>query len=347
MKFPLSYLTVLSFVFLLFSCELIEENNNLFHSSSKEENKKDQIDWLVFEDDETFQKTIQKVNSLTDEERKNWEKEQNFTSLRGIYETALDEEESYIEKYEKADPKLIEQMIKEGKTHAPYVEKNREYFKFNEDGTFEPNSMTYQLAAVINKNGLVQVGKEIRYYSFYSYKIIADGDASKIEQLMKAKETDVKNFIVVGEIFRYGGDDRTGRIEATCPDDNGDDKVEGDAYAVGSYIYDYYNTYSFRISRIVGAKAVNKNKGIFGNWYKKRTSALRTQCSSVTINDFSGGEYYTTSFDYGTNGQLEKEINNYVHYRQTNQPTSVQPIISASGKVYIYGRGGTNCEDNY
>jgi len=129
-------------------------------------------------------------------------------------------------------------------------------------GYYDPNIHDYGISYVSNHKGVVQVGDLIYMHSDQYIKIITDGDASKLEDLERATESDLENDVEVyptlshASYFRAGswnisGSNKCGRMKVIVYQDF----VQN---ATGNQ-NEYTTTFS--------AKARSLKKRLFGAWY--------------------------------------------------------------------------------
>ncbi|MFP4293767.1 MAG: hypothetical protein ACLFQ0_19210 [Cyclobacteriaceae bacterium] len=95
--------------------------------------------YLWFADTMAYKMTLEKLQNYSREELDEWEKELGFTSIRYLFEKAVDEDEKYFKELESMTD---EEEIKKHQSVAPsphsaYVLNNSELFKFHDEGWFE------------------------------------------------------------------------------------------------------------------------------------------------------------------------------------------------------------------
>lgn len=154
--------------------------------------------YLWFKDTATYLATLKKLEGYSREELDQWEEELGFTSIRFLFEKAVDEDEVYFEELENMEEEEVTAKYPNGvKPHSSYVLNNAELFNFHEEGWFEPKTPISRLNKVLNKDGLVRIGGKIVEYSSNAVKIILDGDEKKIPLLDNVSESQFENSIRV------------------------------------------------------------------------------------------------------------------------------------------------------
>ncbi len=212
LKFSLYTVVLLMVSCLFYACseeELIQSdtvtgNNLKLTSGNKDFKVKLRNNYLWFNDSATFEKTLNELQTFSREELDAWEKQLGFTSIRFLFEKAVDEDEAYFEKLEAFTEKELEAKFPNGVSpHSAYVLKNANLFRFHDEGWFEIDIPYQNLFKVLNKEGIVRIGDKIKKYSFNAVKIIHDGDESKIELLSTTDQTNSKNHIQVNKVMWY------------------------------------------------------------------------------------------------------------------------------------------------
>ena len=305
--------------------------------------------YLVFKDDEVFKQTIEKTKDMSREELDVWEKQfKGFTSMRSIYEKAIDEDELFFENM--TEEKYNELSKISEFPHSDYVNKHKNLFVFDKnDGTFRPKMPVVmpQLYALANTNGVIKTSESLHVYTPNLVKYITDGDDKKLPMATSLTESDKSNNIVVHNYqIRKIGAAINGKLldwdlpcGCTGKTSGGGQKVEGDIWEFiegGAHFLGSWINKGFYI------QAVNKKKN-FG-WHKKRTRQLRI--SGFLDWDIQGSYSGSYPVSVNTGGKLKKSIYTSLTLYNEFSPVGVLspvPTITYDGSVDFYGRHGTHC----
>jgi len=253
--------------------------------------------YLTFSTHQAFADSVQLLSKLNRSQLDSWEKSTKFSSLRRVYETIVDHE------IRQAD--IEEQMIMKDKSllrtmkHkiSPLIGEASAMIKFSlEDGvSYKLFSPAY--ATVLNKDGIVKVGKSLFKYGEQEIAQIVNGDEKEIGKLLllnKSGQTDNLKYYPVQLTSRLL-ENNNAKISAGnalyCEQtsdnpnyNNGDTRLK--AWARGSFspifIYSYwqYNV-SFWIEMNFTRKtwygSVNHNSGRYssnGSWSGSTTAPI-------------------------------------------------------------------------
>jgi hypothetical protein len=149
------------------------------------------LGFLEFKDVETFQQTVSKLKSLSQDERIVWEKEHNFTSLKSIHEKVLSNERELLislnirfKNNSKIEPEDF--PIKHSDSFEQYKNSivstgNR----ISDSPIMDIGIIEY--ATVVNKDGFVRIGKALFQFEKNTTKI------SKIEDIEVLNDLEVIN----------------------------------------------------------------------------------------------------------------------------------------------------------
>ena len=155
--------------------------------------------YLVFNSDEVFKQTIEKTKNMSREELDTWEKQFNgFTSMRSIYEKAIDEDEMFFESMTEEKYNELSKITEF--PHSNYVNKHKDLFVFDKnDGTFRPKMplVKPEFFALANRQGMMKVSSELRLFSANSVTYITDGDETKLTLAKKLTKSDESKGIIV------------------------------------------------------------------------------------------------------------------------------------------------------
>ena len=120
---------------------------------------------LVFKDETVLKTTSNKLEKMTGEEVKEWEKSYGFVSQKSIFENIVDAEYNLLMKpYENMTDEQLKRTAPPAQPHSDlyYTYMNKELIKVINKGT-EDESYDYSvcnpaLASIINERGFVAVG---------------------------------------------------------------------------------------------------------------------------------------------------------------------------------------------
>lgn len=184
-----------------------------------------QKDFLVFPTEESFENTIKLNSEKTPEDLQQWEATLGFNSMQTFFNKAQYEEELYLSN-----------LYEQGKTlegHSDFVEQNRAYLAFSEEDEIEINVFWPDVASVVNKSGLVQVGAILYQYSLGHLKAIPVTDLDYSIKVIMGKEQSEALFVsdVDSELVDVlePADGRTS-YDGSCSDRRGSEKITVNVY---------------------------------------------------------------------------------------------------------------------
>ncbi|MDF1548813.1 MAG: hypothetical protein P1P88_13395 [Bacteroidales bacterium] len=144
---------------------------------------------LVFDSEESFDASLNKVQNMDYMERKKWEEELGFESFNRAVGEVIDEQISYQAKFASLDPEELLKRLLTGEIEEfspsmkKYIEKGIISIVIDENNeqNFDVNYPLYP--SLVNIDGFVVVGKEILQYKKNKFKLIKSLDFNKINQL--------------------------------------------------------------------------------------------------------------------------------------------------------------------
>ncbi len=144
--------------------------------------------YLVFQDSLSFVNVYNALNNQEYTAVRTWSQKVGFNSLRNIYEDAIAAEMIEREKGANITEFQIERL-KEHNCISDEVYQNRDLFTLDREEGMGLKIYDIALADVVNRDGIVQIGKNIFQHGENQVKVITDGDASKIELLGKTTQS--------------------------------------------------------------------------------------------------------------------------------------------------------------
>ncbi len=325
----------------------------LFYACNQEEDLNVQEDilnitvkngYLVFKNDEIFKQTIEETKDMSRKELDDWEKQFNgFTSMRSIYEKAIDEDEIFFESMTKEKYNELSKI--DEIPHSDFVNKHKDLFVFDkDDGTFRPKMplVKPELYALANGQRVMKIASEIRLFSSNYITYITDGDETKLTMAKKLTTSDKSNGIIVHNYqIRKVGIIKNGRLDwnLTCGCEG---YTSGGGQRVQGFVWEskHYGSGAYANGKIVDLyiEAINQKKNFW--WHKKRTSQLRVEgFISYAITGFYSS---TIPINWTTGGQLKTSIKSF-YTIWTQGGLNTLPTITYDGSVNFYGRHGTHC----
>ena len=168
--------SIFALVLLLFSCS--EELPTKENKTSLLKGVSVQDDYLSI-DENSFESLLKDLLRKSPQELNAWEKSIGFTSLRSIMEKAVEEETKYFNMLEERGEENLD--INTTPRNSAFVIENAQYFNFTSDGWFELKILDLQLSSVLNADGVVKIGKELRKYSGDMLFVSEKGDLSALK----------------------------------------------------------------------------------------------------------------------------------------------------------------------
>jgi hypothetical protein len=162
-------------------------------------------EYLVFPTPLSFEQTIKSISNSDPKSVREWSDQLGFTSIRVIYEKALEEQEKYLNglvaEYQSLPPNDPRLKVKPTLVQPQYVMEHESLLIFNNQGLIaRPALPDYDVTALVNENGLVKVAGHLFQYNPDNIKIIIGGDHNKISALAGTTQTNRKLNIVVNPV---------------------------------------------------------------------------------------------------------------------------------------------------
>ncbi|MBD0257816.1 MAG: hypothetical protein ICV83_19045 [Cytophagales bacterium] len=143
--------------------------------------------YLEFKTPQVFEQTLQNLTNKTKEEVAAWEKQYGFTSMRTLYEQALQAELT-------AASAGID-------GHSDFVTEHKKMLVLHEDGTIDMNNFHTDAAAVVNEDGIVKVAGHFYQYTKNHFKVLEGGAETKLDLLKQATESNESASITVTKVI--------------------------------------------------------------------------------------------------------------------------------------------------
>ncbi len=166
-----------------------------------------------------------------------WEQSLGFRSMRHYHETAIKENVKYHEYLRKNMTIELAKQIHNNKGLSPrseFVKANSEMFLFDEYGNPKLNLYDPTLAAVLNKDGIVKIGRYLFQYTEDYLKVMPANKKDQIQSFKKADKDSPENQITVKKIIKTLSQkiNKGGRTEAydfsACSDGSYEFYKQGD-----------------------------------------------------------------------------------------------------------------------
>lgn len=147
-----------------------------------------------------FYQTVENVDKMSFEQQEAWESGKGFTSLRSLFNKVIAEEANNHERELKmiaADPSSVRkhQPSSTALLLGDMLVTDTQY------GGVELNLADHRLAAVLNKDGVVQIGKTLHQFTYDLNKVIVIGSGGDlIARLKGATQSNKKQGLFVYEI---------------------------------------------------------------------------------------------------------------------------------------------------
>jgi hypothetical protein len=146
-------------------------------------------DFLHFSDPYIFEKVKTELTNKSNQELSTWENQfEGFTSLRSIYEQALQSEEERVKASNILFGAELPKEVKRDTSHTAFVNRYQSSFVFDSEGRYKMNIANYNVASFVNKDGIVKVANYFYLYSLQSIKILKDDFSDKSDNLQKLKK---------------------------------------------------------------------------------------------------------------------------------------------------------------
>ena len=291
--------------------------------------------YLAFKDLDVLDSVLNKVNGFNQEEYENWENLYKFKSARTYYTKIFDESENLSSK----------------KAWDAFKDKYKEVLKWEDDASagyaFDYPFFHTNLVPVLNKDGLVKIGKSLFKYNKENKVVIFDGDYTKLDKALN-QNFDTDNIMVFGKRNTMLKSSATEYL-TNFVEDYPDDSVRDDEYIQWSsrrrmknhlycerFVYKGTNNYWYGGYRIYLYQRAKK-KGTFGwkSYYTKyRVQNIIYKENGVTkVNDQG----------VHTTGEIKPSTTFTVYQVNTYGGWSQPSLSSISRANPIYFKCGSTC----
>jgi hypothetical protein len=237
-----------------------------------------QATYLRFDTPEDFKKALMETSKMSRKELDDWDKSKGFVSLRSIYEQIVDEENEAFDAEEKMiqkNPMLVKTLKHKNSSKINNV---KDLVKVDNSG-IELNLYDADHANLLNKDGVVKIGKSLVRYGTNYIKVVLDGDYSQVPKLSTINEqnqtANLRYFpvrITSKEVIPNGRPMNNNRY---CWDKNDDNNYEMQAWSDGYYEWYYIVGYEITTVSTAVAKIEMKlrRKGWTGQWTNHNTTS--------------------------------------------------------------------------
>ena len=159
---------------------------------------------LTFKDKSSFDKVAEELSKKDKNYIQAWGKGLGFKSIYSIYEEAIEAEDIFLAEMVKKygeNSEVTRDEMGFSKLTQKYLDKGT--LSHTAEGILNMNVMIPILAPLVNEDGLVRVGNELRQYKYNFVKIILDTDYNKIDGLKELKESTDKIHVAAVERQRH------------------------------------------------------------------------------------------------------------------------------------------------
>jgi len=144
---------------------------------------------LAFKDNTSFEKVVEKVDKMSNEERKTWEKKLGFKSLFTIFEEIDNAEIKFFDKIEKLNSKEVEDLMAKPdfKRHSDivykYVKKGVVSIEKDKDGIDYLKFINMPFPKLVNEKGLFLRNNNLIQYTKNKYKVLKKFNLNRINEI--------------------------------------------------------------------------------------------------------------------------------------------------------------------
>ncbi len=315
---------------------------------------------LTFKDKVAFDKLSLELSKKDKGYILAWGKGLGFKSIYSIYEEAIEAEDIFLaEKVKKYGENS--EVIRDEMGFSTFTQKylDKGTLSHTEEGILDMNVMIPILAPLVNEDGLVRVGNELRQYKYNVVKIILDADYNKIGDLKELTESTDKVHVAAVERQQHEIKD-VGRTKAlaSCESIMGSYRLI--AYEEKTLVNEGGTPCSvFRNDYYITQRSLKK---ILGTWQNHWTEQMEMRQATACLDHYNydgsfnrtvycelGGTYiryapYGHSYNYYL-------INNYDTGPCTNPVQGWEPypgnLVFRSGTpkyFYLAGKNWTWCD---
>ncbi len=232
--------------------------------------------YLEFKDRTEFDNKLLDLSKKSRKELDDWDKSNNFTSLRSLYEKIVEEEEANILKEEeviKQNPELKSTMKHK---YSSLLKQTTETISYSTNGV-ELNLFDPRLANLVNKDGIVKIGNVLHKFSRDHFKMIMDGDYNKVKDLSNITQDNQTANLQYIKVFLSFGPVKNGKTsnDVGCSNESNGYRLDGSA--VGYSYYEWapqYGQWVLRYSAYV--KSTHRRYSSWWGWVSRSTSIYRS-----------------------------------------------------------------------
>lgn len=267
---------------------------------------------LTFKDWNSFKELASEVANKSDAELDLWETSIGFSSLRRLFNSAIDQDMAYINSLGNESGLLTRKEIGFSTEAKMLLEENLAYL--DEYETLNLNISDDYLATLLNRSGVLRIDDSFILFQRDNIKILKSRNLSKLKLLVSATESDLTHNIVVNPVMRVTPNsenmDQSSRtnIVGSCESTNGNYRL---------LVYEEYTgVYPDIITCTSGAlwtykiklRSLKKTLGIWNNY---NTGFMRLQGSLKARHevDCDGDGSNCTAYQPVTNATLSDQLN--------------------------------------
>lgn len=174
-------------------------------------------EYLEFKNPAVYEEFMKALPSQNTADLNDWEQKLGFRSMRNYFETAIAENAKYHDWLRKnMNAELAKQIRKNSTPQSDFAKQHANLFLTDEHGNPHLNLYDPILSSVLNKEGIVKVGRYIFQYTMDYMKVMPADKKDKIQTFKKAIQDDPQNGIVVKKILKTFSQkiSQGGRVEA-------------------------------------------------------------------------------------------------------------------------------------
>ena len=341
----LNYLMVAVILLLFAACEKTELVKEQPETKIKEQAISVQHGMLVFDSQETFDATVEKLEIMTLDERKAWEEELGFKSYQRLIHEIIEAEIVLNDKYESLSEVEQKKLLRTSEYERysqltlKYMEKGLVRTVVNENGEEHMEFPTIIFPNVLNEDGMVTIGNNIYQYTEGQFKYLKSRDFSKIENLKITKTLVDNDQMLVANIQN--------KNKITVINSEAISHTVGRKKIVLRELYNYYGPFSDGTRKAYyQVTAVAERKNWLGSWIGDNTSIWLYGDVHVTDNITNPNPTFSIS---NYQGAIKSIIvfNQYypAGHQQPSMNTSISTALRAGGSNGI-GVRMINHDDN-
>jgi hypothetical protein len=141
--------------------------------------------FLEFTTHQAFEDSVKILSSLSRHQLSAWEQKRNFVSLRTMFETIIEQESAQadLEELQIMENKALLKTMKH--TFSPLINEAKDMISVSLEDGVEYNLFNPVYASVLNKDGMVKIGKSLYKFGANEILQIVNGNPNEISSLMK------------------------------------------------------------------------------------------------------------------------------------------------------------------